>query len=369
MLPCPHCHHALHTTKTLAGNVWDCPAGHGRFAMLRVLKGLVHDVPLSQAWKDAHWSDARPGYRCPSCHQAMSAVRVQYAAIEMEVCRHCQCIWLDREQQLRLPPRITPLPPTNTHKTQQAAAIKRQITESHRRFQQGDAIGDGPDQTWKKVLGILGVPVEIGAMETLRRPWVTWSFLVIVALTSIWAMTNGLGNVVQQWGFIANDPWRMNGLTWVSTLFIHGGIAHLLGNLYFWWLAGDNVEDILGRRRYLVVIFAGMLVGNLFHLLGDPRPEIPCVGASHAISAILAIYALSFPRAQIGLPFWFGTIWLRVPAWLAFLLWMGVQSVLVWQQINGFGNVSALAHLGGVTVGVLLWWWWIGSREKIEKTA
>jgi membrane associated rhomboid family serine protease len=260
--------------------------------------------------------------------QPMSEVRGHVAGIEIDVCRRCQSIWLDRDEQKELPPRTTPVPPMDAHEAQRAIAMDK-VNESQHRYQHGEAIGDWPEETWKKAVGVIGLPVEIGAMETLRRPWVTWGFLVLVAATSIWAMFNGLEDVVKHWDFIANDPWRMGGLTWISPLFIHAGIGHLLGNLYFWWLAGDNVEDVLGRRRYVVVIFAGMLAGTLFHLLGDPRQMIPCVGASDSISAILAIYALSFPRAQIGLPFWYGIIWLRLPAWLAFLLWMGLQSVLV----------------------------------------
>ena len=109
-----------------------------------------------------------------------------------------------------------------------------------------------------------------------------------------------------------------------------------------------------------------MIAGSVLHLLGDPRPNIPCVGASHAISALMAVYALSFPRAQIGLPFFYGMVWLRIPATLVFILWLGLQSLMAWQQVAGFGNVSALAHLGGVIVGGGLWWWWIGSQGQVE---
>jgi len=331
--------------------------------MLRVLKGLVHDLPVSQAWKDAHWGEARPGCRCPSCHRAMTEVRVHVAGIEVDVCRPCKSIWLDRDEQQQFPPRTTPPPPEDAVDAQRAFAMV-QVKELQRRHQEGEAIGDGPDEIWKRAVGVLGMPVEIGAMQPRNHPWVTWIALLVVAGTSIWVMTTGLNAAVKTWGFIPADPWRHGGLTWISGLFIHGGIAHLLGNIYFWWLVGDNVEDVLGRRRYLMVLIAGMIGGSLLHGMGDPRPGIPCVGASDAISALMAVYVCSFPRAQIGLPFFYGVVWLRVPAALAFILWLGLQSLLAWKQVAGFGHVSALAHLGGVLAGLLLWWWWIGSTGK-----
>lgn len=363
MLPCPHCLTALTATRTLAGTAWDCPRGHGRYAMLRVLKGLAHDLPLSQAWKDAHWGEVRPGCKCPSCHRPMVQVRIHVAAIEVDVCRRCQALWLDRGEQQALPPRTTPAPSAESEDARKAFAMV-QVKEMRRRHQEGEAIGDGPDDTWKRAVGVLGMPVEIGTMTPRSRPWVTWGALLIVAATSLWAISSGLHDVVRAWGFVPAEPWRHGGLTWVSTLFIHGGFGHLLGNLYFWWLVGDNVEDVLGRRRYLLVILGGMLGGTLLHLLGDPRQQVPCIGASHAISALMAVYALSFPRAQIGLPFFYGVVWLRMPATLAFMLWLGLQSLLAVQQVNGFGHVSALAHLGGVVIGVGLWWWWIGSAGR-----
>ena len=298
----------------------------------------------------------------------MSEVRIHVAGIEVDVCRRCQALWLDRDEQSRLPPRTTPAPPADTQDARRAVAMTK-VGELQRRHQEGEAIGDGPDETWKRAVGVLGLPVEMGAMQPVNRPWVTWSALLVVTCTSLWAMTNGLPGIITSWGFLPGDPWRHGGLTWISSLFIHGGLGHLLGNLYFWWLVGDNVEDVLGRRRYVILLIAGMVGGTLLHLLGDSRPQIPCVGASHAISAVLVVYALSFPRAQIGLPFWYGMVWLRLPAWLAFLLWLGLQSLLAWQQVAGFGNVSALAHLGGVIAGGVLWWWWLGSAGKAHSPA
>lgn len=363
MLPCPRCHTPLRATKTLAGMVWDCPRNHGRFAQLRVLKGLVHDLPLSQAWKDAHWGETRPGCPCPTCHRAMTEVRIHVAGVEVDVCRLCKSLWLDQGEQQQLPPRTQPVIAEESTDAERAFALVK-VKDMQRRYQEGEAIGDGPDETWKRAVGVLGLPVELGAMTPRNRPWVTWAGLLIVAATSLWAMSSGLRSAIDTWGFVPADPWRHGGLTWLSGFFLHGGFWHLLGNLYLWWMVGDNVEDVLGRRRYVLVLLAGMVGGSLLHLIGDPRPHIPCVGASDAISALMAVYALCFPRAQIGLPFFYGVVWLRIPATVVFILWLGLQSLMAWQQVTGFGNVSALAHLGGVIVGVALWWWWIGSQGR-----
>ncbi len=135
---------------------------------------------------------------------------------------------------------------------------------------------------------------------------------------------------------------------------------HLLSNLYFLLLCGDCVEDYLGPWRWLVLLLAATVTGDMVHLAGDPHSSIPCIGASGGIAGLLDFYALELPRARLGLllRLYWRFRWLQLPAWAAFGVWLVLQGVGAYLQLAGFSNVSSLAHLGGAGTGFLLWLGW-----------
>jgi membrane associated rhomboid family serine protease len=202
---------------------------------------------------------------------------------------------------------------------------------------------------------ILGLPVE-DEDEGLRRwPWLTW--WIAAALLIVWlASRDHLEAVIMKFGLIPADTARLGGLTFLTSFFLHAGWLHVLGNLYFLLVFGDNVEDRLGRWRYGMLVLMAALAGGLVHVLGEPRTTIPLVGASGGISAILVFYSLRFPHARLSLLFRWR--WVSLPAWMAFILWALWQGAMVWLQFMGATDVSALGHLGGVAAGVALWFVW-----------
>jgi membrane associated rhomboid family serine protease len=149
--------------------------------------------------------------------------------------------------------------------------------------------------------------------------------------------------------------WRSGGVTMLTAFFVHGGWLHLVGNLWFLVVFGDNVEEFLGRARWLLLLGSATVAGMLLHAFGDARSAVPVVGASGGISGLIAFYALRFPRARLGflLIVRFVPIWLTLPAWGGFALWMLMQVLFLIEQLSGFGRVSALGHLGGVLAGVV----------------
>jgi membrane associated rhomboid family serine protease len=172
-----------------------------------------------------------------------------------------------------------------------------------------------------------------------------------------------LDEVVASHGFLPADPWRGGGLTAFSSFFIHGGILHLVFNMWFLIVAGDNCEDLLGAPRYLALLAGGALVALLMHAWLDPRPHVPVVGASGGISALLAFYALALPRVRLVVCLRLGwyPIWIRMKSATAISLWVGGQVIGCIIQLGGQGNVSSIAHLGGALAGVALW---LGLRKK-----
>lgn len=146
-------------------------------------------------------------------------------------------------------------------------------------------------------------------------------------------------------------------ITLLTSMFMHGGIAHLLGNLLFLWIFGDNLEDFLGHIRYLLFyLICGILaslahVGATYALGGDTL--MPCLGASGAISGVLGGYILLFPFRRVTvLLFRFIT---EVPAWVALGIWFGFQLISGLGMLGGgsqAGGVAYGAHIGGFVAGL-----------------
>ena len=145
-------------------------------------------------------------------------------------------------------------------------------------------------------------------------------------------------------------------ITVLTSTFSHGGIAHLLGNMLFLYLYGDNVEDAMGKPRFLLFYLACGLAAALSQGLMDPNSNVPMVGASGAISGVIAGYLLLFPRANVRVFYWFllfiGTLY--VPAYLVLGLWVAEQVLAFPASMNGAGGVAIAAHLGGFAAGLLL---------------
>jgi membrane associated rhomboid family serine protease len=147
-------------------------------------------------------------------------------------------------------------------------------------------------------------------------------------------------------------------LTLITSMFMHGGIAHLAGNMMYLWICGDNLEDAMGHLRYLLFYLLCGILAGLCHVFSTAyfghNPLIPSLGASGAISGVLGGYLLLFPKRNIHLWILFGVI--SLPAFLVVGLWF------VFQVVNGMGalggeeagGVAYAAHIGGFIAGLIL---------------
>ncbi len=157
------------------------------------------------------------------------------------------------------------------------------------------------------------------------------------------------------------DDQAINILTPLLSMFLHGGWTHLLGNALFLWVFGNNVEDAMGRTRFLVFYVLCGVAAAAAHVAVDPRSPIPTVGASGAISGIMGAYLVLFPRVRVRMLFIFIVFFkvFRFPAWLVLLYWFGLQILvglpdLLTPSPELAGGVAVWAHLGGFVAGMLL---------------
>src|SRR5437870_6021668 len=144
-----------------------------------------------------------------------------------------------------------------------------------------------------------GFPVELDAPEETRKPWATWLISTAIICISVLAFLH-LREVVQRFGLIPAQATRLDGLTFVTSFFLHAGIIHLAGNIYFLLAFGHAVENFLRPLRYVVVIALAAIVGDLAHIALDPRSQTPCIGASGGIVGVITFYALTFPQMRLA---------------------------------------------------------------------
>jgi hypothetical protein len=144
----------------------------------------------------------------------------------------------------------------------------------------------------------------------------------------------------------------------ITSMFLHGGWLHLIGNMWYLWIFGDNVEDVLGPVRFLLFYFLCGVAAGVTHVLVSPGSAVPTVGASGAIAGVLAGYASLFPRARvltlIPLVFYFPIV--ELPAVALLVLWFVIQALTGVLSLGapGSGGVAWGAHVGGFLAGLVL---------------
>jgi membrane associated rhomboid family serine protease len=223
---------------------------------------------------------------------------------------------------------------------------------------------------------------------TLRTPIVT--YLLLAALLAVWLLVQGAGfdepklaATVCNLGLVPGeltgaapegtavpigpgmacvvDREPLNWLTPLFSMFLHGSWMHLLGNALFLWVFGNNVEDSMGRGRFLLFYLVCGLAAAATQVAVGPASPVPMVGASGAISGVLGGYLLLYPRVRIRVLFIFIIFFrvFRIPAFLVLLWWIGYQIVLGLPELMAIdpdvsSGVAFWAHIGGFGAGLLL---------------
>ena len=146
----------------------------------------------------------------------------------------------------------------------------------------------------------------------------------------------------------------------VTSIFLHGGWLHLIGNMWFLWIFGDNIEDELGHFPYLLFYVGCGLLASLAHVVANPQSTIPAVGASGAIAGVMGAYMVRFPWARIVtlVPIFFFFTTIEIPAVVMLFYWFAIQffSGAASFGAESSGGVAWWAHIGGFVAGAALIW-------------
>lgn len=357
-MQCPRCHVRLNRVTTRRGMFFHCTTCRGRAAGFAVLRQVGAKERVRNLWTLARDCDAQVGVACPVCQRptAEVALPVQGSAtrLHLDVCTGCQFVWFDAQEFEQFPASPQESDPAPlSEKAREAIAIN-ELRRASSKVEPNDGLP--PSDPWDFIPAFLGMPVEERAPMVRCWPWLTYGLAAV--LVAVFAFTvPHLDSVVQEFGMVPRLWPRYDGLTLATSFFLHAGLWHLIGNVYFLMIFGDNVEDDLGWWRCALLIAAAHLVGIAWHILSDPASMTPCVGASAGISGVIVYYALRFPQARLGylVGVWARYRYVRFPAYVALIFWLLLQFLFVVEHQAGVSNVAALAHLGGAMVGVVAW--------------
>jgi membrane associated rhomboid family serine protease len=209
---------------------------------------------------------------------------------------------------------------------------------------------------------------DYNQLRYIKRPYVTWALLASNILI-YFLFQSGL---VLNWDEVLNRTFgfmpasilshtravsdipliaQVPGIKLFTYMFLHGDLGHLFGNMIFLWVFGDNVEDAMGRFRYFLFYIACGVAAGLAHFLSSTTSQVPLIGASGAISGLLAAYLILFPRAKVWVLFF-----TRIPLKLRAYWVLGIYLIfnIVMATARGMDNVAWWAHIGGFAAGLVL---------------
>jgi len=202
-------------------------------------------------------------------------------------------------------------------------------------------------------------------IRSQRVPVVTYALIALNALIFMYELLLGpnVDRLFMSWGAVPariTDPFTypLAFITLFTSMFLHGGWAHLIGNMLYLWIFGDNVEDMLGHVGYIAFYVAAGVIAGLAQILTAPASSTPGIGASGAIAGVLAVYLVLFPTAPVRVlvPGYFMARIARVPAVLVLGMWFVLQlfnGVLsLGAQTMATGGVAWFAHIGGFLAGL-----------------
>ncbi len=291
-------------------------------------------------------------YICPRCAGGFESF--EYApgtGLVVDRCTECKGFYLDAGELKRV--RAITDRQRSVRLTSPDADDVRLLDAVHAERSGSGHVAGGGSSTGVYFFQLLtGLPVEIDAPRQ-RFPFVVLALIMAnVAVFLFQVFSVGISDAEQMeffmaWGLVPEMLGRGEGWHGLITgMFVHGGWLHLLANMYFLWLFGDNVEDRLNRALFPLFYLLCGLAASGAHAALTAHPDVPCVGASGAISGVMGAYLVLYPRRQMYQILWF--IQFKVSAVFYLLVWLGLQ--VLFSSLGG-GGVAWFAHIGGFLAG------------------
>ena len=218
------------------------------------------------------------------------------------------------------------------------------------------------------------IPIGDENAGTVIKPLVNWTIIGICALVFVYELVLPPGQLdafFMQWGAIPAEISQfrdLHGL--ITSMFLHGGWAHFIGNMVFLLVFGDNIEDAMGHISYHLFYLLTGIAAGLAQVFLSTSSSIPLIGASGAISGVLGAYIVLFPHGKVRALVFFGYFGqvILVPAWVMIGIWFALQLFSGFASLGApdVGGVAFWAHVGGFVAGAILVWLF-RDRESVAR--
>ncbi|MFM9105895.1 MAG: rhomboid family intramembrane serine protease [Chloroflexota bacterium] len=191
----------------------------------------------------------------------------------------------------------------------------------------------------------------------ITTPVVCWLLITVNVLVYLYQASLGAAQIafINQWGLQPYEIFMFRDMAAILTsMFVHGGVIHLIGNLFYLHVFGDNLEDVMGHVPFLIFYLVCGLSATASQVATDPGSRIPLIGASGAIAGVLGGYIRLFPHASVRAAILFVLI-RTVPAWVLLGFWFVTNVLSAFRNLGDTGGgVAFMAHVGGFVAGFLL---------------
>jgi len=334
-MQCPHCRHGLTTvthhdvtfnTCKACGGLWFDSHEVVRY-LDRASQGDGRGMSPRKAGSPQGPS-TEPGF-CPRCNQLLEFHPIGQSDLYFRKCMNCKGVWVDRRN-------LSPL----TRWFASASA-----------YEQSPLYGGGNKSVFDLQEGSLtaGLLDLFSDDNPVRHfPWATLILVLLNTAIFVWSFFFKEQAAVL---YLVPSEAAFALHTFLTSMFMHGDIFHLIGNMYCLWVFGDNIEDRLGKWKYLLLYLGTGICADLLYVATTTQPDIPTLGASGAVSGVMGAYLVLYPGAKIRIndTFFLRAFEYTMPAWLYIgVLFFGFQILYAWLNIPG---VAWFAHIGGFAAG------------------
>ena len=329
---CPRCFDALRPVLLEKGAVYSCTHCSGTFTPMEECAELLGPLVDVDVWQGADWTEFLGSSRLksPKTGQPMERIKISWAGrvVDIDMCSDTGGLWFDAGEMKAV----------------------SEITNEIAQEKDGD-FSHLHNQMGKRVYLLqlfLAFPVEL-CNPVRRSPVVTNTLIWICCLVFIWQMFSN--DIETSTRLFALVPEILEGeQLWggITYMFVHAGILHLVGNMIMLSVFGDNIEDVLGRGRYLMFFLACGVAGAFLQVLMQTG-TLMVVGASGAIAGVLGAYLLLYPKVKVRMVILFVPFYFQVRYYLFFWIISNVVGLF-----GADGSVALYCHIGGFLCGLLL---------------
>ena len=332
MIRCPRCFDALRPVLLEQGAVYSCTHCLGVFAPAEECKDLLGPLVDVKMWRGTDWATfgRMSRLKSPKTGQRMEHVEISWEGktVELDLCSRTGGMWFDAGEMKAV----------------------SEITRA-RAQEQGGNFAQMQNQFGVKSYLLqlfMNLPIEL-CNPVRKKPIVTHALIVLCCVAFFWQLS--VDNIESSTRLFALVPEVTQGKQlWglVTYMFMHGGWAHIFGNMFMLYVFGDNIEDVLGRKIFLIFYLACGIAGAILQVAFQSG-SLMVVGASGAIAGVMGAYLVLFPRVKVRMIFFFIPFFVKVRYYLLF--WIAINFLGL---MGNDGDVALLCHIGGFLCGLLL---------------